>query len=140
VFLGSSVAQNACFWSPKKRSCGERFLSPKWAQEPAYPEGEKQMNDALLSRIEECRKLTLRALRAKYQKRLVSPRDRGTKITCFGAMPGACKPTGMATSPTKARQRALAIADDSDLRLRIPQRICTEERRPCVWLWHPPPD
>jgi len=97
----------------------ESGSDPKWAQEPAYPEGEEQMNDVLLLRIEQCRKLPLQALRTKYQKLFgESPRS-GHKDYLFRRIAWRLQANRYGDLSDQARQRALAIADDRDLRLHV---------------------
>ena len=79
------------------------------------------MNDALLLRIEECRKLPLQALRTKYQKLFgESPRS-GHKDYLFRRIVWRLQANLYGDLSDQARQRALAIADDRDLRLHVPQ-------------------
>jgi hypothetical protein len=68
LFLGSSEGYKACLSGEEERSCGERFWACKYGFRTGSQEGEQQVNDALLSRIEQCRKLPLQALRTKYEK------------------------------------------------------------------------
>jgi len=84
-------------------------------------EGEQQVNDALLSRIEECRTLPLQALRTKYEKLFgESPRS-GHKDYLFRRIAWRMQANRYGELSDQARQRALAMADDSDLRLPTPQ-------------------
>jgi len=88
------------------------------------------MNDALLLRIEECRKLPLQALRTKYQKLFgESPRS-GQKDYLFRRIAWRMQANRYGDLSDQARQRALAIADDRDLRLRIPQESAPKNGAP----------
>jgi hypothetical protein len=105
-------------------------LCPKWAQEPADPEGEQQVNDTLLLRIEECRKLPLQALRTKYEKLFgESPRS-GHKDYLFRRIAWRMQADRYGDLSVQARQRALAISDDRDLRLRADSALNTGEPGP----------
>ena len=96
-------------------------LSRKYRFRARTQEGEEQMNDALLLRIEECRKLSLQALRTKYQKLFgESPRS-GHQDYLFRQIAWRMQANRYGDLSDQARQRALAIADDRDLRLRLPQ-------------------
>ena len=67
MFLHSSVVKTLAFIAPKSvhvESGSERPIRVQGRPR----EGKQQVNDALLLRIEECRKLPLQALRTKYQK------------------------------------------------------------------------
>ena len=105
-------------------------LSRKYGFRAHTHEGEEQMNDALLSRIEECRKLTLRALRAKYQKLFGEPARSRHKDYLFRRIAWRLQADRYGDLSDQARQRALAIADDSDLRLRIPQESALKNGAP----------
>ena len=97
-------------------------LSPKYGFTAGTQEGEGQVNDALLLRIEECRKLPLQALRTKYQKLFgESPRS-GQKDYLFRRIAWRMQANQYGDLSDQARQRALAIADDRDLRLHVPQK------------------
>ena len=97
-------------------------LSRKYGFRARTQEGEEQMNDALLLRIEECRKLPLQALLTKYQKLFgESPRS-GHKDYLFRRIVGRMQANRYGDLSDQARQRALAIADDGDLRLHVPQK------------------
>ena len=88
------------------------------------------MNDALLLRIEECRKLSLQALRTKYQKLFgESPRSRH-KDYLFRRIAWRMQANRYGELSDQARQRALNIADDSDLRLRADSASNTGESGP----------
>src|SRR5216684_7461327 len=94
-------------------------LSPNSGPRVGDAEGEKQVKDALLMRIDECRKLSTQALRTKYQKLFgESPRS-GHKDYLFRRIAWRLQANRYGELSDEARQRALAIADDSDLRLRI---------------------
>jgi hypothetical protein len=115
---------------PQRAFMWRAVLSPKWAQEPAYPEGEEQVNDALLLRIEECRKLPLQALRTKYEKLFgESPRS-GHKDYLFRRIAWRMQADRYGELSDQARQRALAIADDRDLRPGADSALTTGELGP----------
>src|SRR5713226_9694486 len=96
-------------------------LSPNSGPRAGEAEGEKQVNDALLLRIEECRKLPLQALRTKYQKLFgESPRS-GHKDYLFRRIAWRLQANRYGDLSEEARERALAIADDRDLRLQLPR-------------------
>jgi len=93
-------------------------------------EGEKTVNEALLLRIEECRKLSLQALRTKYQKLFgESPRSRH-KDYLFRRIAWRMQANRYGDLSAEARQLALNIADDSDLRLRTDSASNTGESGP----------
>ncbi len=80
------------------------------------------MRDALLLRIEECRKLPLQALRTKYQKLFgESPRS-GHKDYLFRRIAWRLQANRYGELSEEVRERALAIADDRDLRLRLHEK------------------
>jgi hypothetical protein len=96
-------------------------LSPNSGPRVGEAEGEKQVNDALLLRIEECRKLPLQALRTKYQKLFgESPRS-GHKDYLFRRIAWRLQANRYGDLSDEVRERALAIADDRDLRLHFPR-------------------
>ena len=97
-------------------------LSRKYGFRAGTQEGEELVNDALRLRIEECRKLPLQALRTKYQKLFgESPRS-GQKDYLFRRIAWRMQANQYGDLSDQARQRALAIADDRDLRLHVPQK------------------
>ena len=96
-------------------------LGRKYGFRTGSQEGEQQVNDALRSRIEQCRKLPFQALRTKYEKLFgESPRS-GHKDYLFRRIAWRMQANRYGELSDQARQRALAIADDRDLRLPIPQ-------------------
>src|SRR6266436_6180232 len=96
-------------------------LSGQYGFRTDTQEGEEQVNDALLLRIEQCRTLPLQALRTKYQKLFgESPRS-GHKDYLFRRIAWRLQANRYGDLSDQVRQRALAIADDRDLRLRLPQ-------------------
>ncbi len=105
-------------------------LSRKYGFRTGTQEGEQQVNDALLSRIEECRKLPLQALRTKYEKLFgESPRS-GHRDYLFRRIAWRMQANRYGELSDQARQRALAIADDRDLRLRADSALNTGEPGP----------
>jgi hypothetical protein len=95
-------------------------LSGQYGFRAGPQEGKQQVNDALLLRIEQCRKLPLQALRTKYEKLFgESPRS-GHKDYLFRRIAWRLQANRYGELSDQARQRALAIADDRDLRLRTP--------------------
>src|SRR5216684_4290450 len=105
-------------------------LSPNSGPRVGEAEGEKQVNDALLLRIEECRKLPLQALRTKYQRLFgESPRS-GHKDYLFRRIAWRMQANRYGELSNQARQRALAIADDRDLRLHADSALNTGELGP----------
>ncbi len=105
-------------------------LSGQYGFRTDTQEGEEQVNDALLLRIEECRKLPLQALRTKYQKLFgESPRS-GHKDYLFRRIAWRMQANRYGDLSNQARQRALAIADDSDLRLPIAQESALKNGAP----------
>ena len=96
-------------------------LSPQYGLMADTQEGEQQVNDALLSRIKECRTLPLQALRTKYQKLFGELPRSGHKDYLFRRIAWRMQANRYGELSNQARQRALAIADDRDLRLPTPQ-------------------
>jgi len=81
-------------------------LSRKYGFRARTQEGEEQMNDALLLRIEECRKLPLQALLTKYQKLFgESPRS-GHKDYLFRRIVWRLQANRYGDLSDQARQRA----------------------------------
>ena len=97
-------------------------LSGQYGFRTGTQEGEEQMNDALPSRIEQCRKLPLQALRTKYQKLFGESPRAGQKDYLFRRIAWRMQANQYGDLSDQARQRALAIADDRDLRLHVPQQ------------------
>ena len=96
-------------------------LSRKYGFRAHTHEGEEQMNDALLSRIEECRKLTLRALRAKYQKLFGEPARSRHKDYLFRRIAWRLQAKAEGGLSERACHRAVQIADEADLHTRAPK-------------------
>jgi hypothetical protein len=93
-------------------------------------ENDRCLQACLLSQIEEYRKLPLQALRTKYQKLFgESPRS-GHKDYLFRRIAWRLQANRYGDLSDQARQRALAIADDRDLRLRIPQESALKNGAP----------
>ncbi len=90
-------------------------------------EGEEQVNDPLLLRIKECRKLPLEALRTKYQKLFGESPRTGHKDYLFRRIVWRMQANRYGDLSDQARQRALAIADDRDLRRRADSALNTGE-------------
>src|SRR5258706_16105074 len=92
-------------------------LSRKYGFRARTQEGEEQMNDALLLRIEECRKLPLQAMLTKYQKLFgESPRS-GHKDYLFRRIVSPLQASRNGDLSDHARQRSLSMPDGGDLRL-----------------------
>jgi len=99
----------------------ESGSEPQIPVQGRHQEGEKQVKDALLLRIEECRKLSTKALRTKYQKLFgESPRS-GHKDYLFRRIAWRLQANRYGDLSDEAREHALAIADDRDLRLQLPR-------------------
>jgi hypothetical protein len=80
------------------------------------------VNDALLLRIEDCRKQSTQALRTKYQHLFgESPRS-GHKDYLFRRIAWRLQANRYGDLSDEAREHALAIADDRDLRLRLREK------------------
>jgi len=105
-------------------------LSRKCGFRTGTQEGEKQVNDTLLLRIEQCRELPLQALRTEYEKLLGESARSGHKDYLFRRIAWRLQANRYGELSDQARQRALAIADDRDLRLRLPQESAPKNGAP----------
>ena len=100
----------------------ESGSEPSLGSRTGDQEGEKQVRDALLLRIEECRKLSTQALRTKYQQLFgESPRS-GHKDYLFRRIAWRLQANRYGDLSEQVREHALAIADDRDLWLRLHEK------------------
>ena len=99
----------------------ESGSEPQIRVQGLHQEGEKQVKDALLLRIYECRKLSTQAMRTKYRQLFgESPRS-GHKDYLFRRIAWRLQANRYGDLSEQVREHALAIADDRDLRLQFPR-------------------
>ena len=85
------------------------------------------MNESVIVQIEELRKLTIAALRVKYFEVLGEESRSANRGFLFRRIAYRLQARAEGDLSERARRRALEIADDSDLRLRVSKMIFSDD-------------